>query len=183
MSLVVLKKRQTPLFLRFIFPTPVTSLWPVDFPFKIFISGNLTGFQFIHPNHPFFQKIIQNSIVKPHTDRSMGRPAIIVMVVNGSVGYFIAFFTGKSPREKQMQCRWIKFIQPEKQFHHFGSVTSSGIIEGIRINIKSLCHFIDQIFLGEHERLFHIVQFYVDRSVRSSLTVLFVLFSGMSGFF
>ena len=37
-----------------------------------------------------------------------------------------------------MQGRWIKFIQPEKQFHHFGSVTSSGIIEGIRINIKSL---------------------------------------------
>ena len=30
-----------------------------------------------------------------------------------------------------MQGRWIKFIQPEKQFHHFGSVTSSGIIEGI----------------------------------------------------
>ena len=154
MSLVVLKKRQTPLFLRFIFPTPVTSLWPVDFPFKIFISGNLTGFQFIHPNHPFFQKIIQNSIVKPHTDRSMGRPAIIVMVVNGSVSYFIAFFTGKFPREKQMQGRWIKFIQPEKQFHHFGSVTSSGIIEGIRINIKSLCHFIDQIFFWNTNSFF-----------------------------
>lgn len=40
----------------------------------------------------------------------MGRPAIIVMEVNGSVGYFIAFFTGKSPREKQMQGRWVKFI-------------------------------------------------------------------------
>lgn len=125
---------RTPLFLRLIFTTPITSLWPVDFPFKILISGNHTGFQFIHSNYPFFQKIIQNPIIKPHTDRSMGRPAIIVMVVNGSVSYFIAFFTGKFPREKQMQCRWIKFIQPEKQFHHFGSVTSSGIIEGIRID-------------------------------------------------
>ena len=34
------------------------------------------------------------------------------------VCYFIAFFTGKFLREKQMQCRWINFIQPEKQFHH-----------------------------------------------------------------
>ena len=32
------------------------------------------------------------------SDRSMGRPAIIVMVVNGSVSYFIAFFTRKFPR-------------------------------------------------------------------------------------
>lgn len=66
----------SPFFLRFIFPTPITGLWPVDFPFKILISGNHTGFQFIHSNHPFFQKIIQNSIVKPHTDRSMGRNMI-----------------------------------------------------------------------------------------------------------
>jgi hypothetical protein len=36
------------------------------------------------------------------------------MVVNGSVCCFIAFFTGKFPRKKQMQGRWIKFIQPEK---------------------------------------------------------------------
>ena len=93
----------SPLFLRFKFSTIITGIRPVDFPFKILISGNLTGFQFIHSNHPFFQKIIQNSIVKPHTDRSMGRPAIIVMVVNGSVCYFIAFFTRKFPRKKQMQ--------------------------------------------------------------------------------
>ena len=93
----------SPLLLRLIFSTTITGLWPVDFPFKILISGNHTGFQFIHPNYPFFQKIIQNSIVKPHTDRSMSRPAIIVMVVNGSVCYFIAFFTRKFPRKKQMQ--------------------------------------------------------------------------------
>ena len=108
----------SPLFLRFKLSTIITGIRPVDFPFKILISGNLTGFQFIHPNHPFFQKIIQNPIVKPHTDRSMSRPAIIVMVVNGSVCYFIAFFTGKFPRKKQMQSRWIKFIQPEKSRLH-----------------------------------------------------------------
>ena len=142
------------MFLGFKFPTIIAGIRSVDFPFKILISDNHTGFQFIHPNHPFFQKIIQNSIVKPHTDRSMGRSAIIVMVVNGSVSYFIAFLTGKSPREKQMQGRWVKFIQPEKQFHHFGSVTSSGIIEGIRIDIKSLCHFIDQIFFGNTNSFF-----------------------------
>ena len=136
------------MLLRLIFSTSITSLRPVNFPFKIFISGNHTGFQLIHSNYPFFQKIIQNPIVKPHTDRRMSRPAIIVMVVNGSVCYFIAFFTGKFLREKQMQCRWIKLIQPEKQFHYFGSVTSSGIIEGIRIDIQSLSHFIDQIFFG-----------------------------------
>ena len=107
----------SPFFLRFKLSATITGLWPVDFPFKILISGNLAGFQFIHSNYPFFQKIIQNPIIKPHTDRSMGRPVIIVMVVNGSVGYFIAFFTGKSPREKQMQGRWVKFIQPEKQLH------------------------------------------------------------------
>ena len=89
----VILKVFPPLFFRFIFFTSITSLWPVDFPFKILISGNHTGFQFIHPNHPFFQKIIQNPIVKPYTDRSMNRPAVIVMVVNGSVSYFIAFFT------------------------------------------------------------------------------------------
>nr|WP_294442718.1 hypothetical protein [uncultured Blautia sp.] len=43
----------------------------------------------------------------------MGRPAIVIMVVNGSVCYFIAFFTRKFPRKKQVQGRWIKFIQPE----------------------------------------------------------------------
>ena len=90
-----------PLPFRLIFSTTIAGLWPVNFPFIIFISGNLTGFQFIHPNHPFFQKIIQNPIIKPHTDRSMGRPAIIVMVVNGSVCYFIAFFTRKFPRKSQ----------------------------------------------------------------------------------
>lgn len=84
----------SPLLLRLIFSTPITGIRPVDFPFKIFISGNFTRFQFIHPNHPFFQKIIQNPIIKPHTDRSMSRPAIIVMVVNGSVCYFIAFSPG-----------------------------------------------------------------------------------------
>lgn len=46
--------------------------------------------------------VVQNPIIKPHTDRSMGRPAVVVMVVNGSVCYFIAFFTGKFPRKKQM---------------------------------------------------------------------------------
>ena len=84
----------------------------------------------------------------------MSRPAIIVVIVNGSVCYFIAFFTRKFPRKKQMQGRWIKFIQPEKQFHHFGSVMSSGIIEGIRINIKSLCHFINQIFFWNTNAFF-----------------------------
>lgn len=84
----------------------------------------------------------------------MGRPAIVVMVVNGSVCYFIAFFTRKFPRKKQMQGRWVKFIQPEKQFHHFGSVTSSGIIEGIRIDIKSLSHFINQIFFWNTNAFF-----------------------------
>ena len=98
---------RAPLFLRLIFSTTITSLWPVDFPLKILISGNLTGFQFIHSNHPFFQKIIQNPIIKPHTDRSMSRPAIIVVVVNGSVSYFIAFFTRKFSRKKQMQGWWI----------------------------------------------------------------------------
>ena len=144
----------SPLFLRFKLSTIITGIRPVDFPLKILISGNLTGFQFIHLNYPFFQKIIQNSIVKPHTDRSMGRPVIVVMVVNGSVCYLIAFFTRKFPRKKQMQGRWIKFIQPEKEFHHFGSVTSSGIIEGIRINIKSLCHFTDQIFFRNTNAFF-----------------------------
>ena len=127
----------SPLFLRFKLSTIITGIRPVDFPFKIFIPGNHTGFQLIHPNHPFFQKIIQNPIIKPHTDRSMSRPAIIVVIVNGSVCYFIAFFTRKFPRKKQMQGRWIKFIQPEKQFHHFGSVTSSGIIEGIKVTQDS----------------------------------------------
>ena len=36
------------MFLRLIFSTSITSLRPVNFPFKIFISGNHTGFQFIH---------------------------------------------------------------------------------------------------------------------------------------
>nr|DAQ31692.1 MAG TPA: hypothetical protein [Caudoviricetes sp.] len=71
----------SPLFLWLIFSTTTTGLWPVDFPLKILISGNLTGFQFIYPNHLFFQKIIQNSIVKPHTDRSMGRPVIIAIYI------------------------------------------------------------------------------------------------------
>ena len=102
------------MFLRFKLSASITGIRPVEFPFKIFISGNLTGFQLIHPNYPFFQNIIQNPIIKPHTDRCMSRPVIIVMVVNGSVCYFIAFFTGKFLRKKQMQGRWIKFIQPEK---------------------------------------------------------------------
>ena len=51
-------------------------------------------------------------------------------------------------------CLLYTSIQPEKQFHHFGSVTSSGIIEGIRINIKSLCHFIDQIFFWNTNSFF-----------------------------
>ena len=103
-----------PLLLRLKFTTIITGIRSVDFPFKIFISGDFARLQFIHPNHPFFQKTIQNSIIKPHADRSMSRPAIIVMVVNGSVSYFIAFFSGKFLWEKQMQCRWIKFIQQEK---------------------------------------------------------------------
>ena len=126
----------SPLFLRFKLSTIITGIRPVDFPLKILISGNLTGFQFIHSNHPFFRKIIQNPIIKPYTDRSMGRLAIIVVIVNGSVCYFIAFFTRKFSRKKQMQCRWIKFIQPEKQFHHFGSVTSSGIIDSLAVGLS-----------------------------------------------
>ena len=50
----VVLKVFSPLFLRFIFSTIITGIRPVDFPFKIFISGNYTGFQFIHSNHPFF---------------------------------------------------------------------------------------------------------------------------------
>lgn len=50
----VVLKVFSPLFLRFIFSTIITGIRPVDFPFKIFISGNHTGFQFIHSNPPFF---------------------------------------------------------------------------------------------------------------------------------
>ena len=50
---------QSAIFSWFIFLASVTGLWLGDFPFKIFIFGNLIGFQFIHPNYPFFQKIIQ----------------------------------------------------------------------------------------------------------------------------
>ena len=57
------------------------------------------------------------------------RPVIIIMVVNGSVSYFIAFFSGKFLGKKQMQCRRIKFIQPEKQFHHFRSIPSSSVVK------------------------------------------------------
>ncbi|MDO5136400.1 MAG: hypothetical protein Q4D55_10135, partial [Eubacteriales bacterium] len=100
-----------------------------------------------------------NSIAKPHIDRSMSRPSIVVMAINGSVCCFIAFFTRKFPRKKQMQGRWIKFIWPEKQFQHFGSVTSSGITEGMRINIKSFCHFIGQIFFGNTKAFFILYNF------------------------
>ena len=63
--------RQFPLFLRLKLPTIITGIRPVDFPFKIFISGNLAGFSFFFSKCPFFQKIIKNPIIKPHTDRRM----------------------------------------------------------------------------------------------------------------
>ena len=75
-----------------------------------------------------------------------------VMLLQDTIGEHL-LEVDKAARE-QMQGRWIKFIQPEKEFHHFGSVTSSGIIEGIRINIKSLCHFTDQIFFRNTNAFF-----------------------------
>ena len=59
----------SPLFFRFMFPTSITGLRPVDFPFKVFISGNLARFQFFFSENPFFHKIIENPIIKPHADR------------------------------------------------------------------------------------------------------------------
>lgn len=67
------------------FPTIVAGLWPVDFPFKILISGNHTGFQIFFSENPFFHKIIQNSIIKPHSDRRMSWPAIRVMVTDSGI--------------------------------------------------------------------------------------------------
>ena len=34
----------SPLLHRLMFPTVITGLWPVDFPFEVFVSCNLTGF-------------------------------------------------------------------------------------------------------------------------------------------
>lgn len=100
----------------------------------------------------------------------MGRPAIIVMEVNEVSATSLHFSPGNSPREKQMVGRWVKLSSQKSS-----SIISKRHVQryhrGHRINIKSLCHFIDQIFLGTRTP-FHIVQFYVDRSVRSSLTVL-----------
>ena len=69
----------------FPFSTIITSLWPVNFPFKIFISGNRTRFQFFFSKSPFFQKIVENSIIKPHTNRRMCRPAIRIMVADSGI--------------------------------------------------------------------------------------------------
>lgn len=124
MSLVVLKKRQTPLFLRFIFPTPVTSLWPVDFPFKIFISGNRTRFQFFFSKSPFFQKIIENPIIKPHANRWMSRPVIRIMVADSGILTGICFFVWISLQLKEIDHAGIKFVNPEQDFHQFRSRNS-----------------------------------------------------------
>lgn len=59
------------MLLGFIFSTVITGLWPVDFPLKIFISGNHARFQFFFSKSPFFQKIIENPVIKPHTKRNI----------------------------------------------------------------------------------------------------------------
>ena len=82
------------MLLGFIFSTVITGLWPVDFPLKIFISGNHARFQFFFSKSPFFQKIIENPIIKPHANRWMDWPVVRVMIADGGIFTGIAFFTG-----------------------------------------------------------------------------------------
>lgn len=84
----------SPLSFWLILSTIITGLWPVDFPFKIFISGNLAGFQFFFSKSPFFQKIIKNPIIKPHTNRWVSRPTIGIMVADSGILTGIRFSPG-----------------------------------------------------------------------------------------
>lgn len=87
-------------------------LWPVDFPFKIFISGNLAGFQFFFSKCPFFQKIIKNPIIKPHTDRRMSRPTIGIMVADSGIVAGILSLTGyAAPEYNEVTNQTVGFAQ------------------------------------------------------------------------
>ena len=61
------------------------ALCEVDFSFKIFVSDNFIGFQPISSKNPFFHKIIENSIIEPHTNRWMSRSVIRSMVADSDI--------------------------------------------------------------------------------------------------
>ncbi len=42
-------------------------------------DSNLTRFQFVFPENPFFHKIIENPIIEPHTNGWMSRPVIRII--------------------------------------------------------------------------------------------------------
>ena len=80
----------------------------------IFISGNLAGFQFFFSKCPFFQKIIENPIIKPHTNRRMSRPAIRIMVADSGILTGICFFVWISLQLKEIDHAGIKFVLPSQ---------------------------------------------------------------------
>ena len=51
---------------------------------------------------PFFQKIIENPIIKPHTNRRMSRPAIRIMVADSGILTGICFFVWISLQLKEI---------------------------------------------------------------------------------
>ena len=60
----------------------VTGSRPVQFPFKVFVPGDLPGVKFLLAQKPFVHKLIYKAVLKVNPHGRMDGPVVVVIVAH-----------------------------------------------------------------------------------------------------
>ena len=63
----------------------VTSSGPVQFPFKVFVPGDLPGVKFLLAQKPFVHELVHKSVLKVNPHGRMDGPVVVVIVAHTGI--------------------------------------------------------------------------------------------------
>ena len=80
------------------FPAIITGMGPVEFPFKVFVLGDLPGVQFLLAQEPFVHELVYKPIVEVNPHGRLCGPVVTVVILDNG---FLFDFAGDTDKRKQ----------------------------------------------------------------------------------
>ena len=125
----------------------VTGTWPVEFPFKVFVPGNLPGVKLLLAQKPLPHELIHQPIVEINAHRRLSGPVVRVVVSDGGIigGPYLA---GIADKLKQTDGAGAVLVQPEERPHEVLGTARLNRIEVLAVYPQGLGNLVQQLPLG-----------------------------------
>ena len=90
----------------------VTGIRPVEFPFKVFVPGDLPSVKFLLAQKPFVHELVHKAVLKVNPHGRMDGPVVVVIVAHAGIigGPCLA---GIADKLEQADSAWAVLVQPK----------------------------------------------------------------------